>query len=58
MAALGWQRHHSRNGGGISAARWQHGSMMVATSEQGGYEVCDYKTDNEAELMEDNFGDE
>jgi hypothetical protein len=23
-----------------------------------GYKVCDYKTDNEAELMEENFGDE
>jgi hypothetical protein len=22
------------------------------------YKVCDYETDNEAELMEENFGDE
>jgi hypothetical protein len=33
--ALGQRRQHSSGGSNISAARQQHGSMMVATREQG-----------------------
>jgi hypothetical protein len=36
-------------------AAWQHdgGNMRMRD-----YKVCNYKTDDEAELMEENFGDE
>ncbi len=37
------------------AAAWQHDGGNMRTR---GYKVCAYKTDDEAELMEENFGDE
>ncbi len=36
-------------------AAWQHDGGNMRTR---GYKVCDYKTEDEAELMEKNFGDE
>ncbi len=37
------------------AAAWQHDGGNMRTRD---YKVCNYKTDDEAELMEENFGDE
>ncbi len=37
------------------AAAWQHDGGNMKTRD---YKVCNYETDDEAELMEENFGDE
>ncbi len=37
------------------AAAWQHDGGNKRTRD---YKVCNYKTDDEAELMEESFGDE
>ncbi len=37
------------------AAAWQHNGGDMRTRD---YKVCNYKTDDEAELMEENFGNE
>jgi hypothetical protein len=37
------------------AAAWQHDGGNMQTRD---YKVCNYETDDEAELMEENFGDE
>ncbi len=37
------------------AAAWQHDGGDMRTRD---YKVCNYKTDDEAELMEESFGDE
>jgi hypothetical protein len=34
---------------------WQHDGGVMRTRD---YKVCNYKTDDEAELLEENFGDE
>ncbi len=36
-------------------AAWKHDGGNMRTRD---YKVCNYKTDDEAELMEENFGDE
>jgi hypothetical protein len=37
------------------AAAWQHNGGNMRTRD---YKVCNYKTDDKAELMEENFGNE
>jgi hypothetical protein len=45
-----WWRHQC-----CEAAAWQHDVGNIRTMD---YKVCNYKPDNEAELMEENFGNE
>ncbi len=45
-----WWRHQC-----CKAAAWQHDGGNMRTRD---YKVCNYKTDNEAKLMEENFGNE
>ena len=37
------------------AAAWQHDGGIMRTRD---YKVCNYETDDEAELMDENFGNE
>ncbi len=37
------------------AAAWQHDGGNMRTRD---YKVCNYKTDDETEMMEENFGNE
>ncbi len=45
-----WWRHQC-----CEAAAWQHDGGNIRTRD---YKVCNIEPDNEAELMEENFGDE
>ncbi len=45
-----WWRHQC-----WEVAAWQNDGGDMRTRD---YKVCNYKTDNEAELMEENFNDE
>jgi hypothetical protein len=45
-----WWRYHC-----CKAAAWQHDGGNMRTRD---YKVCNYKTDDEAELMDENFGNE
>jgi hypothetical protein len=45
-----WWRHQC-----CKAAAWQHDGGDIRTRD---YKVCNYKPDDEAELMEENFGHE
>ncbi len=56
--ALGQRQQHSGGGGEYQCckvAAWQHDGGNMRTRD---YKVCNYETDDEAELIEENFGGE